>query len=444
MACARHRRVFYICQHTKNHVACIVREQTEQTNHVSRASVGFCWSNQSFRRRRYSLFDNRQKSNLVVVIVPWTVWSERQWFERDEETSSRQTYGLRLDSLRWSWGCVKGGIRWFLARLENFVKFFQRNSNLTNTRSNVITPIRVGFLNLQGTSLSPLCATQRTTSTFILESQKPSVILQPRDQACRHEKRSVRDSMYLRALLHCIYQALRNILVYEVPRDTFTKFRYIKKEIRMKEISGVDKGTSWYTRDINKKKKKKEGNVKKGNPKSRRCYPSPLCLRYITEQNCVDVHEIGNGAELRHSTGDNTRSSIAGSRWDRCQFSRCTWWCVGGYSIGCRKLVPLSSLSLSLSLCRYLACSCIDHLFLVGDKSTRSALGRSVERLSNDRINHSYTRVCPETAGSRLFEKRDIGLKVDRFGLPSFAIERYSCVASLASFVACAVARMEK
>ena len=102
------------------------------------------------------------------------------------------------------------------------------------------------------------------------------------------------------------------------------------------------------------------------------------------------------------------------------------------------------SLSLSLSLCRYLACSCIDHLFLVGDKSTRSALGRSVERLSNDRINHSYTRVCPETAGSRLFEKRDIGLKVDRFGLPSFAIERYSCVASLASFVACAVARMEK
>ena len=192
------------------------------------------------------------------------------------------------------------------------------------------------------------------------------------------------------------------------------------------------------------KKKKKEGNVKKGNPKSRRCYPSPLCLRYITEQNCVDVHEIGNGAELRHSTGDNTRSSIAGSRWDRCQFSRCTWRCVGGYSIGCRKLVPLSSLSLSLSLCRYLACSCIDHLFLVGDKSTRSALGRSVERLSNDRINHSYTRVCPETAGSRLFEKRDIGLKVDRFGLPSFAIERYSCVASLASFVACAVARMEK
>ena len=124
-------------------------------------------------------------------------------------------------------------------------------------RSNVITPIRVGFLNLQGTSLSPLCATQRTTSTFILESQKPSVILQPRDQVCRHEKRSVRDSMYLRALLHCIYQALRNILVYEVPRDTFTKFRYIKKEIRMKEISGVDKGTSWYTRDINKKKKKR-------------------------------------------------------------------------------------------------------------------------------------------------------------------------------------------
>lgn len=178
-------------------------------------------------------------------------------------------------------------------------------------RSNVITPIRVEFLNLQGTSLSPLCAIHRTTSTFILESQKPSVILQPRDQVCRHEKRSVYDSMYLRALLHCIYQALRNILVYEVPRDTFPKFRCIKKEIRMKEISGVDKGTSSNTRDINKKK---EGNVKKGNPKSRRCYPSPLCLRYITEQNCVDVHEIGNGAELRHSTGDNTRSSIVGSR----------------------------------------------------------------------------------------------------------------------------------
>lgn len=124
-------------------------------------------------------------------------------------------------------------------------------------RSNVITPIRVEFLNLEGTSLSPLCAIHRTTSTFILESQKPSVILQPRDQVCRHEKRSVYDSMYLRALLHCIYQALRNILIYEVPRDTFPKFRCMKKEIRMKEISGVDKGTSSNTRDINKKKRRK-------------------------------------------------------------------------------------------------------------------------------------------------------------------------------------------
>lgn len=124
-------------------------------------------------------------------------------------------------------------------------------------RSNVITPIRVEVLNLQGTSLSPLCATQRTTSTFILESQKPSVILQPRDQVCRHERRSVYDSMYLHDLLHCIYQALRNILVYEVPRDTFPEFRYIKKEIRMKEISGVDKGTPSNARDINKKKRSK-------------------------------------------------------------------------------------------------------------------------------------------------------------------------------------------
>lgn len=47
------------------------RPRIEQTNHVSRASVGFRWSNQSFRRRRHSLFDNRQKNKLVVVIVPW-------------------------------------------------------------------------------------------------------------------------------------------------------------------------------------------------------------------------------------------------------------------------------------------------------------------------------------------------------------------------------------
>ena len=98
----------------------------------------------------------------------------------------------------------------------------------------------------------------------------------------------------------------------------------MEEEARTKGILGVDKGTRWSdARGINgrgwknrkygggKREKKKEREGEKSNLESRKCYPPSLCLMCITEQNSVDVREIGTGAELWHSTGDNTRSRIA-------------------------------------------------------------------------------------------------------------------------------------